>query len=151
MTDPAPSATRLTGAFPAAPDPAAYVPRLAAEAALAELGEVIGKTPACAALSGEAGLGKTLLLKVLRERMLGAFECLYVPFPRLSPDELWRWAAVALGLGSGDDDRGAVLGRARRLRGGAQPASHLQVSRCGHAAQRASTSANYREIRMPQL
>jgi type II secretory pathway predicted ATPase ExeA len=116
MTDPAPSAARLMGAFPAAPDPAAYVPRLAAEAALAELGEVIGKTPACAALSGEAGLGKTLLLKVLRERLLGAFECLYVPFPRLSPDELWRWAAVALGLGSGDDDRGAVLGRARRLR-----------------------------------
>jgi type II secretory pathway predicted ATPase ExeA len=117
VTDPAPGTAQLTDAFPATADPAAYVPRLALEAALAELGEVIGKTPACAALSGEAGLGKTLLLKVLRERLRGAFECLYVPFPRVSADELWRWAAVALGLGSGDDDRGAVLGRARRLHG----------------------------------
>jgi hypothetical protein len=116
VTDPAPSTARLADAFAATAEPAAYIPRLALEAALAELGEVIGKTPACAALSGEAGLGKTLLLKVLRERLLGAFECLYVPFPRVSADELWRWAAVALGLGSGDDDRGAVLGRARRLR-----------------------------------
>jgi type II secretory pathway predicted ATPase ExeA len=115
VTDSAPNAARLADAFAAA-DPAAYVPRLALEAALAELAEVIGKTPACAALAGEAGLGKTLLLKVLRERLLGAFECLYVPFPRLSAPELWRWAAVALGLGTGDDDRGAVLGRARRLR-----------------------------------
>jgi type II secretory pathway predicted ATPase ExeA len=115
VTDPAPGTARPTDVFPATADPASYVPRLALEAALAELGEVIGKTPACAALSGEAGLGKTLLLKVLRERLRGAFECLYVPFPRVSADELWRWAAVALGLGSGDDDRGAVLGRARRL------------------------------------
>lgn len=116
MTDSAPNPARSADAFAPAADPAAYVPRLALEAALAELTEGIGKTPACAALSGEAGLGKTLLLKVLRERLLGAFECLYVPFPRLSGPELWRWAAVALGLGSGDDDRGAVLGRARRLR-----------------------------------
>ena len=115
MTDAAPHAARLADAFPAAADPAAYVPRLALEAALAELGEGIARAPACAALSGQAGLGKTLLLKVLRERLLGAFECLYVPFPRLSAEELWRWAAVALGLGAGDDDRGAVLGRARRL------------------------------------
>ena len=71
--------------------------------------------PSCAALTGEAGLGKTLLLHLLRERLLGAFECLYVPFPRLEAPELWRWTAVALGLGSGQDDRAAVLGRAHRL------------------------------------
>jgi len=117
VTDPTPSGARAAEAFAPTADPAAYVPRLALEAALAELAEVIGKTPACAALSGEPGLGKTLLLLVLRERLLGAFECLYVPFPRLSAPELWRWAAAALGLGAGEDDRDAVLGRARRLAG----------------------------------
>jgi len=107
--------TPADGAFPLTPDPAAYFPRLALESALAELTEGIGKTPACAALTGESGLGKTLLLHVLRERLEGSFECLYVPLPDLSPSALWRWAAVALGLGRGEDDRGAVLGRAVRL------------------------------------
>ena len=91
------------------------MPRLALESALAELAEGIGKTPACAALTGEAGLGKTLLLHVLRQRLEGSFDCLYVSFPRLAAPELWRWVAVALGLGRGEDDRGAVLGRATRL------------------------------------
>jgi hypothetical protein len=106
---------RLAEAFAPAPEAAAYVPRLALESALAELVEGVGKTPACAALSGAAGLGKTLLLHVLRERLEGSFECVYVPFARLDAPDLWRWLAGALGLGRGDDDRGAVLGRARRL------------------------------------
>lgn len=110
-----PTTPRLAEAFALTPDPATYFPRLALESALAELAEGIGKTPACAALTGEAGLGKTLLLHVLRERLAGSFECLYVPFPRLAGPELWRWVAVALGLGRGEDDRGAVLGRAQRL------------------------------------
>jgi type II secretory pathway predicted ATPase ExeA len=88
-----------------------YVPRLALESALAELCELIGKTPACAALTGELGLGKTLLLRVLRERLTGAFECLYLPAPHPAPTDLWSRLALAFGLGSGDDDRGAVLGR----------------------------------------
>ena len=108
-------ALRLSDAFALTADPSAYVPRLALESALAELTEGIGKTPSCAALTGESGMGKTLLLHVLRERLRGSYECLYVPFPRLAAGELWRWIAVALGLGSGSDDRGAVLGRALRL------------------------------------
>jgi type II secretory pathway predicted ATPase ExeA len=114
MTD-APSGASVAAAFALTADPSAYVPRLALESALADLTEGVGKTPACTALSGEAGLGKTLLLKVLSERLAGAFECLYVPFPRLAENDLWRWAAAALGLGPGEDDRGAVLGRAERL------------------------------------
>jgi len=110
-----PTTPRPSEAFALTPDPAAYFPRLALESALAELAEGIGKTPSCAALTGDAGLGKTLLLHVLRERLEGSFECLYVPFPRLAAPELWRWVAVALGLGRGEDDRGAVLGRALRL------------------------------------
>ena len=104
-------------AFELSADPSVYVPRLALESALAELCELIGKTPACTALTGEAGLGKTLLLHVLQERLGGAFECLYVPSPRTAkaPTELWSWVAGAIGLGSGEDDRGAVLGRAHSL------------------------------------
>jgi type II secretory pathway predicted ATPase ExeA len=96
-------------------DPDTYVPRLALESALAELAEVTDKEPSCAALSGGAGLGKTLLLQVLRRRLAGAYECLYLPSPRLGAEEIWGWAAQALGLGTGEDDRGAVLGRASRL------------------------------------
>jgi type II secretory pathway predicted ATPase ExeA len=96
-------------------EPNSYVPRLGLELALAELCELIGKTPACAALTGELGLGKTLLLRVLRERLSGAFECLYVSYESLAPDGLWSRVAVEIGLGSGDDDRGAVRGRARSL------------------------------------
>ena len=114
-TEAASDAGLLAGAFALTPDPTAYVPRLALESALAELAEGIGKTPACAALTGQAGLGKTLLLHVLRQRLEGSFECLYVSFPRLAAPEPWRWVAVALGLGRGEDDRGAVLGRATRL------------------------------------
>jgi type II secretory pathway predicted ATPase ExeA len=110
-----PTTPRPAEAFALTPDPATYFPRLALESALAELAEGIGKTPSCAALTGEAGLGKTLLLHVLRERLAGSFECLYLPFSRLSGPELWRWVAVALGLGRGEDDRGAVLGRALAL------------------------------------
>jgi type II secretory pathway predicted ATPase ExeA len=104
-------------AFELSADPSVYVPRLALESALAELCELIGKTPSCTALTGEAGLGKTLLLHVLQERLGGAFECLYVPSPRMAkaPTELWSWVAGAIGLGSGEDDRGAVLGRAHSL------------------------------------
>jgi hypothetical protein len=99
-------------AFGFSSDASAYVPRLALESALAELSELIGKTPACAALTGEAGLGKTLLLHVLHERLAGAFECLHVPSAAV---DLWGWVAVTIGLGTGDDDRSAVLGRARSL------------------------------------
>jgi len=110
-----PSGATQVDAFGFSSNASDYVPRLALESALAELCELIGKTPACAALTGEAGLGKTLLLRVLHERLAGAFECLYLPSPHPAPADLWSFTAVAFGLGSGDDDRGAVLGRARSL------------------------------------
>jgi len=109
---------RADDAFGLTADPATYVPRLAFESALADLMEMLERGPARAALIGEAGLGKTLLLRVLAERLEGAFECLYVPFPRLDPVEVWGWVAVAVGVGGSADDRAAVLEHARRLRAG---------------------------------
>jgi hypothetical protein len=97
-------------------DPSAYVPRLALETALTQLQEAVARPPACAALIGEPGLGKTLLLRVLAERVEGAFESLYVPFPRLAPHELWAWLAAALGVAGSGDDRVAVLAHAQRSR-----------------------------------
>jgi AAA domain len=106
----------MSEAFGETADPAAYVPRPALEAALAELVSLPRREPpSCAALIGEAGLGKTLLLRVLAERLEGAFECLYVPFPRLEPEEFWAWVADALELRRSDDDRENVLKRCRRL------------------------------------
>jgi hypothetical protein len=97
-------------------DPSAYVPRLSLESALTALQHAIATPPACAALIGEPGLGKTLLLRVLAERVEGAFESLYVPYPRLSPGELWAWLAAALGIAGSGDDRVAVLAHAQRSR-----------------------------------
>ena len=108
------SPTPARDAFGLTADPAAYVPRLALESALTELVDAMSGTPACAALIGEPGLGKTLLLRVLAERLEGAFDCLYVPFPRLDPAEFWAWVATALGLGRRDGDRPAVLEYARQ-------------------------------------
>jgi hypothetical protein len=96
---------------------APYVPRLALERALAELSEGIGKTPACAALTGASGLGKTRLLHVLCERLSGGFECHYLSFPALGANEFWSGVSAAVGLGNGDEDRSVVLGRARSLHG----------------------------------
>jgi type II secretory pathway predicted ATPase ExeA len=111
MKDPT---ARVDDAFRLTPDPAAYFPRAAFEAALAELMEQIAAGPTCAALIGDPGLGKTLLLHVLKERLEGAFECLYVPFPRLDPAELWSWVAAALGRAGSEDPRAAVVEHARR-------------------------------------
>ena len=108
------SPLRNNDAFGPTADPSAYVPRLALESVLAELVELTGRMPACAVLIGEPGLGKTLLLRVLAERLEGAFESLYVPFPRLDPAEFWAWAAAALGIPRSTDDRSAVLEHARR-------------------------------------
>ncbi len=109
-----PNGPRMPDAFPLTADPATYFPRLALESALAELVESLAEAPACAALIGEPGLGKTLLLHVLEERLEGAYECVYLPYPRLDGPELWAWVASAMGLRRSEDDRAAVLRRARR-------------------------------------
>jgi hypothetical protein len=108
--------TRPGDGFGLTADPSAYVPRLALETALTALQEALAAPPACAALVGEPGLGKTLLLRVLAERVEGAYESLYVPFPRLAPSELWAWIAAVLGVPGSGDDRTAVIAHAQRSR-----------------------------------
>src|SRR4030095_12589727 len=102
-----PNGPRVSDPFPLTSDPATYFPRLAFESALAELIEALAEAPPCAALIGEPGLGKTLLLHVLEERLEGAYECVSLPYPRLEGEELWAFVAAALGLQPSEDARAA--------------------------------------------
>jgi type II secretory pathway predicted ATPase ExeA len=106
----------VSNAFGETADPGAYVPRPSFEAALAALTALPRQEPpACAALIGEAGLGKTLALRLVAERLRSSFESLYVPFPRLEPEEFWAWVADALQMRRSEDDRATVLKRCRGL------------------------------------
>ena len=95
-------------------DPELYVPRPATERALEELerGVVLGDAPV--ALFGPAGIGKTLLLRVLSKRLAGSFRSAYLPYPLLAPRDLCRWALMALEEGATDDPEAALLAAARR-------------------------------------
>lgn len=73
-------------------NPADYVPREATERALFELEAALGgggRRPVL--LSGPAGLGKTLLLRVLEERLQGRHAVVYVPHAALAPEEFAAW------------------------------------------------------------
>jgi type II secretory pathway predicted ATPase ExeA len=77
-------------------DPRLYVPRAASEAALAALRASVAAGRSVTVLSGPAGLGKTMLLRVLATQLVGA-RCVYLPYPALGIDELIRVALDAMG------------------------------------------------------
>jgi type II secretory pathway predicted ATPase ExeA len=81
--------------FEMSADPAAYVPRTSTERALAELTRGAVETRDPVALVAPAGLGKTMLLRVLASRLADRLHPLYLPFPALPQSEL---CALALGL-----------------------------------------------------
>jgi type II secretory pathway predicted ATPase ExeA len=78
-------------------DADAYVPRTATESVLVELEMALRDGARVVVLGGAAGSGKTLLLRVLEERLAGDFALLRVPYAKLDPDEFCRWALDALG------------------------------------------------------
>jgi MSHA biogenesis protein MshM len=89
--------------FPLTPDTAAYVPRAATERALAELvAAVQGGAPTVAVVGG-AGVGKTLLLHLLAERLGAGIRSVYLPNPRLSPAEVCTWIARRLEMPAGEE------------------------------------------------
>ena len=77
-------------------DPRLYVPRAATEAALEALRASLAAGRGVTVLSGPAGLGKTMLLRVLATQLVDA-RCVYLPYPALGIDELARVALDALG------------------------------------------------------
>jgi len=95
-------------------NPAAYVPRTATESVLVRLESALREGAGALSLYGPAGSGKTLLLHVLAHRLDGDFQSIYVPYPKLEPDELCQWLLAALNEPGGSDSERAVLARIQR-------------------------------------
>jgi type II secretory pathway predicted ATPase ExeA len=100
--------------FSSTADPAAYIPRTATEAVLVRLEMELRDGALVVCLSGPAGSGKTLLLRVLEERLLGDFQPLHVPYPKLDPDEFCQWGLAALGEPRAEDPELALAARIAR-------------------------------------
>src|SRR5262245_17703395 len=92
-------------------DAGAYVPRTATESALVHLEMALNDGARVVCLQGPTGSGKTLLLRVLEERLEGEFASLRVPYSKLEPDEFCRWALDALGEESVGDPARALAAR----------------------------------------
>ncbi len=68
-----------------------YVPREASEAALESAEWALRSGRRTLALTGPAGMGKTLLLRVLEQRLGSDFRVVYAPYAALPSDELCAW------------------------------------------------------------
>jgi type II secretory pathway predicted ATPase ExeA len=102
--------------FGLTPDTTAYVPRPATEHALEQLLAAIRSGPEPVALLGPAGAGKTLLLHLLAERAGPAFRSIYLPNPKLVPEELCAWVVRRLGAPAGEDPVRLLRAAAAHLR-----------------------------------
>jgi type II secretory pathway predicted ATPase ExeA len=89
------------------------VPRAATERALSELARAALDGPAPVALTGPLGLGKTLLLRVLAQRLAPRARIIYLPYPALPPEGLCAWALRELGLAESANPEGALIACAR--------------------------------------
>jgi MSHA biogenesis protein MshM len=89
--------------FGLTPDTGSYVPREATERALAELVAAVQRAAEPVVLLGPAGAGKTLLLHLLPERVGPGLRSVYLPNPRLTPEELCTWVARRLGAPPGEE------------------------------------------------
>jgi MSHA biogenesis protein MshM len=88
--------------FALTPDTAAYVPRAATERALGELVAAVQGAVTAVAVVGGPGVGKTLLLHLLAERLGPGIRSVYLPNPRLEPAEVCTWVVRRLGAPAGE-------------------------------------------------
>ena len=95
-------------------DAGAYVPRTATEFVLVELEMALRDGARVVWLAGLPGSGKTLLLRVLEERLAGDFSSLRVPYSKLDSDEFCHWALDALGEELVADPERALAARITR-------------------------------------
>lgn len=98
--------------FPMTADPDAYLGRAASERALAALERAVLEGAGLAAVTGPPGLGKTLLLRVLAQRLAGQARCAYLPYSALPPEGLCAWALVELGVAPGSNPEAELLAQA---------------------------------------
>ena len=89
-------------------DPASYVPRPACERVLSALEHQIVTMAGCAALTAPPGMGKSLLLRVLSERISGRLRSLYLPYASVTLDDLCAWIMGLLDQPIPDDPRAGL-------------------------------------------
>ncbi len=106
---------RLPDPFGLTADTDGYVPRDATDEALAALVATLHEGRRPAALVGPPGLGKTLLLHLVGQRLNHRLRPVYLPYAALPLDELCAWALSLLGFSQSDDTIGDLI----------QTASHL--------------------------
>ena len=99
--------------FGTAADPARYVPREATERALLELERIVLDGESSAVLVGVPGIGKTLLLRLLRRRLESHLETIHLPYAALPASALAHWALDEVDAVSSWDPLGALATRAR--------------------------------------
>ncbi len=102
-------------------DPDAYVPREAMERARTELARCVLEEASPIALTGPAGLGKTLLLRLLARQMAGRVQCVYLPYPALPAEDLCRWTLHELGETPEGDPGDQLVATALRRAASATP------------------------------
>jgi len=115
------SQTTIAEPFALTTSPAVYLPRPDTERALDELEEwVENDTTSSIWITGPPGMGKTLLLRVLADRLTDRRLCVYVLYPVLHPKQLATWVLDALGelVGDAPQDRIAGLAEQRAEQGG---------------------------------
>ncbi len=100
--------------FGASADPARYVPRVATERALERLLHAVRDERRSAVLGGIPGIGKTLLLRLLAQRLAPELRTVHLPYASMPAAALCAWAVNLLGGGTSYDPVGAVVAQARR-------------------------------------
>jgi len=84
-------------------DPRRYLPRPACETALAELERALRAGALATLLAGPAGIGKSLLLRVLAHRLRRDFRVVLVPGLRLAAHQICDWALELLRTARSED------------------------------------------------
>ncbi len=93
--------------FPAAPNVSAYVPSADVDQSCHYLAAKLEAEPSWAGICGPAGVGKTLLLRLVARRLGARFTPVFVPSAQLEPAELDRWILAQLGTPAGSDAKAA--------------------------------------------
>ena len=110
--------TRTTDPFGSTSGPATYLPRAASEAVLSALVSFLRVGATQLAVQGPAGIGKTMMLRLIEARLESELRSVYVPHPTLPADEIVPWILGLLDEPFAGDPDGALIELARRLEKG---------------------------------
>jgi hypothetical protein len=119
------TASHQPNPFPAAADVRAYIPRPATEEVLAYLEAKVESGPGWFELCGPGGVGKTLLLRLLADRIVPHARPIWVPFPRLDPRDFALWVLDALDRPAEPSARSALVVAAQEQAAAGRPLTLL--------------------------